>query len=311
VEFDTAGQYSGLGVFPVGLVEDFQRRLRHAHEHGAKGAWFRADVEAVSDASVFNSANLLNLFAGAMLAARVATSPNEIHQRWLAHGISDPLKTESEEGDPIAVSPAEAERFGNFLRASWGVMEKTTYVRGLIFSDGTGCLPDSLDAAFDHLLVLHAREEWEPGAAGRVEPTEENLRLILAEKVEAERGVAALPGLLQPEHLPLPASLQASFATMLMLYELYVRGFSRATAACFLAKRALATRGVADIASARVAAAELKTHGEEAGRQLEAVSPPHFVRRLLDPAPALRLAGDLQEKMTELEWAVKNAAGRS
>ncbi len=311
VEFDAAGQFSGLGVFPVSLVDDFQRRLLHARDQGVKGAWFRADVEAVSDASLFNSVNLLNVFAGAMLTVRVATRPPEIFQRWLAHGIPDPLRTESEQGDPVTVSPDEAERFGNFLRASWLVMAKTVYVRGLIFADGTGALPDSLDAAIDNLLVLHAREEWEPGAASRIEPTEENLRFILAEKAEAESGVAALTGLLQPERLPIPAALQSSYATLLKLYALYVRGFSRATAACFLARRALATRAAADIAAARTAVAELRVHGADAGRQLGEMPPPHFVRRLLDPAPALRLAADLQEKMTELEWAQKNAANRA
>ena len=306
IEYDTMGQFSGQGVFPVGLVGDLQRRLVHARGAGVRGVTFRADLEAVSDSTAFNSPNLFNLCAGAFLAGGAGRSPPEIAAQSLGTGVADPLRTESEGGSPERLDDAGAERFARFMEASWAVMAKTTYVRGLIFTDGGGRLPDSMDAAFDNLLFLHGRDVWEPGASRRIAPTAENLRLILAEKDEALQDVAGLAGVLQPESLGLPADLRASLVSMLGLYRLYVQGFRRAAAACFGAKRALATRAPADIAAAKAAAADLTALANESAAELAKTDPAHFVWRLLDPAPARRLAADVREKMAELE---RHAAG--
>jgi len=118
--------------------------------------------------------------------------------------------------------------------------------------------------------------------------------------------VAGLAGVLQPESLGLPADLRASLVSMLGLYRLYVQGFRRAAAACFGAKRALATRAPADIAAAKAAAADLTALANESAAELAKTDPAHFVWRLLDPAPARRLAADVREKMAELE---RHAAG--
>jgi len=307
VEYDTMGQFSGQGVFPVGLVGDLQRRLAYARGAGVSGVTFRGDVEAISDATAFNSPNLFNLCAGAFLAAGSGGSNSDLSGRALALGIADPLKTESEDGLPDGLRGGAAERFSRFMDASWDVMAQTTYVRGIAFTDGGGQIPDSL-GAFDNLLVFQSIDDWEPRASDRIAPTAENLRLILAEKSRAEEQVAALPGLLRLDSSGLPEDLRASLASMLALYRLYVRGFRRAAAACFTAKLAAGTRAPADIAAARAAAVDLALQGDEAEAALAKTDPAHFVRRLLDPAPARRLAADVREKMTELEWLIQAAA---
>jgi hypothetical protein len=292
----------------VGLVDDLQRRLGRARAAGIRGVIFRADLEAGSDSTVFNSPNLFNLCAGAFLAANAGRSPAEVASQSLAVGIADPLRTESEDGNPDGLGGAEAERFARFMEASWNVMAKTTYVRGLVFTDGGGQLPDSVDAAFDNLVLLHGRDEWEPGASGRVAPTAENLRVILEEKAEAERAAAGLADILQLDRSAMPADLRASLEAMLGLYRLYVKGFRRAAAACFTAKLALATRQAPDIAAAKAAASEMEAQAREAADELAKADPAHFVRRLLDSAPARRLAADVREKMAEIEWEAASAA---
>jgi hypothetical protein len=299
IEYDTMGQFSGQGVFPVGLVDDLQRRLGHARAAGVRGVTFRADLEAVSDSTAFNSPNLFNLCAGAFLAGSVGLPPSEIAAQSLAIGIADPLRTESEDDSLERLEGADAGRLARFMEASWTVMAKTTYVRGLAFTDGGGRLPDSVDAAFDALVVLHGRDDWEPGSSRRVAPSAENLRSILAEKDEALREVALLSGLLQPERLGLPADVRASLVSMLGLYRLYVQGFRRAAAACFGAKLAQATRAPTDIAAAKAAATELIAHADESAAELAKADPAHFVWRLLDPEPARRLAADVTEKMAQ------------
>ena len=62
---------------------------------------------------------------------------------------------------------------------------------------------DSVDNAF-WLMREHAElEDWEPGANQRIEPTEENIAAIIAEKDEALAEVEKLPGILQVESLPI------------------------------------------------------------------------------------------------------------
>jgi hypothetical protein len=305
IEYDVMGQFSGQGVFPVGLAGDLRRRLGYARQAGVTGVVFRADLESVSDSTVFNSPNLFNLCAGAFLASGMEGSGSEMASCSLAVGIADPLRTESEDGSPEGLGGEAAGRFARFMEASWGVMAKTTYVRGLVFTDGGGRMPDSMDAAFDNLVVLHGRDDWEAGSSERVSPTAENVRLILAEKAEAEQEAAGLAGLLQLDQSDMPADLRASLASMLELYGLYVKGFRRAAAACFLAKLAMATRATADIAVAKAAADDLAAYADEAGAGLDKAGPAHFVRRLLDPGPARALAADVREKMAELEWKAK------
>src|ERR1035441_95612 len=49
IEFDVWGQFYGCGLFPCSVVEDFQRRLTYDREHGAVGAFFRTDLEGMTD----------------------------------------------------------------------------------------------------------------------------------------------------------------------------------------------------------------------------------------------------------------------
>ena len=304
VEFDTVGQFAGMGVFPVSLVEDMQRRLGHARRNGVEGVWFRADVEFVSDSSVFSTPNLLNLFGASLLSGGgVNQDVDRIYETWLSYGLLDPLKTESQQGAPVQVRPAERERFKDFMRASWKVMEKTLYVRGLVLTDGTGQFPDSVDRAFDNMLVLHGRDDWEPGASKRIDLTQENLRIVLEEKEQAEREAAQLPGILDLEKTQLPAELKASLATMMELYQLYVQGYRRCTAACFLAKNAAASRDAADIDAAIRAVDELAAYRRDADRRLRNTRVPHYVHRMLDLGPVDRLTADIRGKMAAIRAA--------
>ena len=311
VEFDTIGQYSGMGVFPVSLVEDMQKRLRHCRKQGATGVWFRADVEFVSDSSVFNSPNILNMFGASLLSGAVEQDLGNVYRAWLAYGLLDPMKTESEQPDPVPMAAAEMERYKDFMTASWSVIEKTLYVRGLVFTDGTGQFPDSVDRAFDNMLVLHQRDDWEPGASKRVELTDENLKAIFEEKEQAEREVAQLPKILQLEQSQLPAELRASLETMLDLYQRYVQGYKRCTVACFTIKKAEQSRATADIAAAERAAGQLAAYRQETASRLKGIRIPHYVHRLFALGPLDRLTTDIHKKVAVIQAIGTPAANRT
>jgi len=307
VEFDTWAQYSGMGFFPVSLVEDMQRRLRHSKKNGVTGVWFRTDLEVISETSDFNSFNMLNVFGGGLLSRTIEQDLGNVYQAWLAYGVLDPLKAESEETDPVPVQPADRDRFRDFMRASWSVMEKTLYVRGHVWTDGSCQFPVTVDRAFFNMLVFQGRDDWEPGASKRVEPTAENLAIIFAEKEQAEREVKRLPEILKIEEAQIPAKLKASVKTMLDLYERYVRGFKHCTVVCFTARRAIRTHDAADVQAALAAADALTIYREETSRRLKDTYYPHYVYWFFDLDNLDSLTADVRGKMAALSKEHKPA----
>lgn len=300
VEFDAWCQFSGMGFYPASVVEDMQRRLRHARASGVEGVTFRVDLEFMSDTSVLNSWNLVNVFAGGRLSQRVEQPLDPIYDEWMAYGVANPLAAESEQRAPAPISPAQRARVRAFMRASWQVIAKSLYVRGFNFTDGTGQYPFSIDHAFFTMLVFQGRNDWEPGANRRVEPTEENVRAILDEKDAAEREVAALPGILQVETLGVPPPLRAALADLLDLYQWYVRGLARCTAACFLVKLAERSRRPADVARAGRAADGLDAFRRQAAARLQGTFYPHFVYWYFDADYLRRLSEDVRAHLARL-----------
>jgi hypothetical protein len=293
VEFDTWGQFVGSGFFPCSLIEDMQRRLEYCHRNGVSGVWFRTDWENMNEASVFNSPNLLNLFGGGMLSRDRAQPLENVYRAWLEYGLLDPLIPESAQGAPVPVNPAQMEHFQKFMQASWKVIEKTLFVRGHLFHEN-GMFPDSVKHAFDMMTQIHGRDDWEPGASKRVEPTDENIRAVIAEKEQAEAEVAKLPGILQIEESGLPPQMKKDLGTILDLYQWYVKGFKHCATACFLAKKAMSTRDRADVEAAMRAADNLAVYRAETARRLENTSYPHYVYEFFDVERLNRLINDIR-----------------
>lgn len=294
VEFDTWGEYFGLGLFPTSVVEDMQSRLRHSASKGVQGVWFRTDWECVTDASTFNSLNLLNVFAGGMLSQNPELELSRVYDAWMEHGLLDAMQPESGSDKPIRSAPEDRERWIAFMKASWKVIEKTVFVRGLLFHDGSCMFPDSLERAFDIMLVFHDRDDWEPGASNRVKVNETNIRAILEEKAEAESELEQLPAVLGLDSLQIPESFRASLREMFTLYRSYVRGFRHCTESCFRTKQALLTREEQHRELAAVAVDALSQYRATVLQLLNEHHYPHYVNRLLDTDGLDRLVNDLR-----------------
>lgn len=300
VEFDAMGQFAGMGVFPASFLEDWTRRLQHAAAAGAQGVWFRTDIEFVSDCSVFNSPNLLNIVGGAKLAGGSDANPalDPIYATWTSAGLCNPLQTDSQQTPAAPLSDPERARVHEFMRASTRVLEKTVFVRGLVFTDGTGQFPESVDIAFDNMLGLHQREEWDPGSAARVEPTEENVRAVLAEKQAAEQELAAAVAALQVADLAVPPETKQAWVTLLDFYGRYVTGMRLCAECSFLARRAEAARDARHAEEARAAAERLAAYRSALAQRLrETDGLPHFLRRMFDVSRLDRLGADVRTRM--------------
>jgi hypothetical protein len=293
VEFDTWGQFFGIGFFPCSVVEDMQRRLQYCRERGVNGVWFRTDWEVLTEGSSFNSFNLLNVFAGGLLGNNPDLPLAEVYRAWAEYGLLSAIQPESCRAKPVPVlEPAAVERLKQFMIASWSVMEKAVYVRGHIIHEDM-MFPATVRLAFDMMVKIHGRDDWDPGASGLVEPTAANIEAVLAEKLAALEEVKALPDLLRPRQLGLPEELTIELETMLDLYEWYVEGFYLATAACYLARKTELSHQSSDRSEAGRWLAELSGYRDRLIERLKGSAYPHYVYWLLDTDRLRGLIADI------------------
>ena len=302
VEFDAWGQFYGCGLFPCSVVEDMQKKLTYARTHGAAGAWFRTDLESMTDESDFNSFNLVNLISGAMLSQDINQDLDNVYKVWLGTGLFDAFIPESLEAAPVPIQEEYLGRLKEFMKASFSVALKTYYVRGFLFYEN-GRFIDTVDDSFLVMKVLAGLEDWEPGANQRIEPTDENIAAIIAEKDEALAEVQKLPGILQVDSLPISAEFKAHTATMLSLYREYVIGFRLCAIGVFRAKQAEVT-GQADHAQQGLKAADdLQQYRTRIAEILDDQYFPPCVHRALDPLMLDSLVADIRNICTPLAKA--------
>jgi hypothetical protein len=300
IEFDTWGQFFGMGFFPVSVVEDMQQRMRHAKACGAEGIALRTDWEVITDSGAFNSPNILNVIAGALLARDVDADLDLVYDAWSRHGLYSPLQAASAmQPLHIPTHPQSSAMLKAFMQASWAVMEKSAYVRGHLFHEDDQ-YPDTVAKAFDMLIHIHGRDDWEPGASRLLAPTEGNLAVIFAEKAQASAEVKRLPGVLQVHALGLPATVAQELETMLELYVLWVEGYELCAKAVFLVRMAQLSSSGDDIDAARRTAAPLRGFSGRVQARLRRTSYPHYVYWLLDTTRSDALADDVEAQLSHL-----------
>ena len=313
IEYDTWGQFFGLGFFPVSVVEDMQVRMRHALASGAEGIALRTDWEVITDSGAFNSPNVLNVIAGAMLARDVDRDLDEIYDAWAKHGFYSPMHPASDVQPLVVPTGSEAaSRLREFMQASWSVMEGSAYVRGHLFHEDDQ-YPRTVANAFDMLIEIHGRDDWEPGASKLLDPTDANLAIIHQEKDSALSSVHGLHDILQPATLGVPDATVAELETMLELYALWVEGFALCADAVFAVARSrrdapgnggalgsATTTLATSLDAARAAVTPLRDFGARVRAHLDGTSYPHYVYWLLDTTRTDDLANDVETQITKL-----------
>lgn len=218
IEFDTMGQYFGWGIAPAILIDDLRQRLATADRHGADGAIFRTDWESLDGHSSFQTPNLINLYAGAMLSRDRATPSRNIYDRWLRE---EHMTRAGASRSELAEASTWIERL---LGGSWEITRRTAFAHDCVFSDCTN-YPVSLAHAWWLAEEKNSLKDWDSSKAGALATTEENVLDLLAEKDEALTRVEALEQLFSER----PAALtEASWDDLRGRYEVfrhYVSGF--------------------------------------------------------------------------------------
>ena len=77
IEFDTWGQYFGLGILPCSVAEDMKGRMKRYLEKGASGIMLRTDWERLYQGSTFNL-SLIHIFLSIAMIALVYSTAKSV-----------------------------------------------------------------------------------------------------------------------------------------------------------------------------------------------------------------------------------------
>jgi hypothetical protein len=294
VEFDTWGQFFGMGVFPCSVVEDMQERMRHCAKNGVDGVWARTDWEGITESSVLNSFQTLNIFGLGLLGRDPDRDLDEVYKAWCDFGILSPMKSASEHQLPVRPTAPDAwKRLKDFMIAGWKVIEKSQYVRGHVFNeDDQYC--NSVKRSLDMMLTIHGRDDWEPGASRLVEPTQENIDIIMEEKRQAVEEVEQLEGILDVDSLGVCGEFVAECKVLLELCVMYVRGFQYCAQGVFYALKYKKGHAASDKKMVEDAGMKLASFIAEIDAAFEGTDYPHYIYWLLDQGRLRELAADLR-----------------
>ena len=293
IEFDTWGQFFGMGVAPMSLAEDIQRRLINAYEKKADGVWFRTDWELINDACVHCTPSLVNLYAGAMLSFNLDTPLDDVYRRWISEGLYSPMKTASQPQIQEHPSNPEAWKyFRDFMKASWKAFSKIGYVLGHQYLESDQA-PYTIEKAFEVMVVIHSRDDWDPGASSRVSVTKENMEKIFAEKQEGIKETKALLGILSPDTLGLSESFCSDIKASIQGMEDFAIFCDVVTRAMYLTSYAEKTHAADDIAAAVSTEKELRKIADDFEKRYQNTEYPYYLYSRLHPARIRRFADNV------------------
>ncbi len=185
IEYDVYGQYFGWGIAPSIMTDDLTHRLQYGLENNVSGYIMRTDWEGVQDYSCFDTANLINLYAAAILGRNPDAEKREIYTRWIVEE-----KLTAETTSPKALKDC-VDWAMKVMEQTWPLMKKTAFVNGTVFSDNSAFhvnLGQPTWVAETH----HSLKNWQTGAKDALAMDDDNVRAILTEKDEAHQLTKAL-----------------------------------------------------------------------------------------------------------------------
>ncbi|MEO8848270.1 MAG: hypothetical protein ABI440_06550 [Casimicrobiaceae bacterium] len=218
IEYDAMGQYFGWGVGPSVMIDDLRRRLRHGLDHGVEGLLVRTDWESLDAHSCFHTPNLVNLYAGAILATDLQTPGRAIYQAWLT---GEEKLQEGASVTEIAECVAWTETiFGD----TWNAIRNALFCNGCVFSDSS-TFPTSVDHAWWLAEEKNSLKDWDPSKRDALELSESNVRRMLAEKDAAVGYVEGMQRVLKDKPAALSQAAHEDFLVRFDILHRYVRAF--------------------------------------------------------------------------------------
>lgn len=185
IEYDVHGQYFAWGIAPSIMIDDLIHRLQYGLENKVKGFIMRSDWEGVQDTSCFDTPNLINMYAAAILGKNPEADKREIYTRWLVEEkLTAPNITPTQLRECVDWSE-------HIFEQTWSLVRRTVFVNGTVFSDNSAFhvnLGQPTWVAETH----HSLKNWFTGAEDALEMNDHNAQFILNEKDDAFRDAQAL-----------------------------------------------------------------------------------------------------------------------
>ena len=300
IEFDTWGQYFGLGIIPCSVAEDMQGRLQRYLEKGASGIMLRTDWERLLQGSTFNSFNIFNLIAGAMLGADVNMDLDDAYREWLRFGLVSPLEYDSCPQEPcVPKAPQAFDVFKRLMKDSWKILEKTLYVRGHVFNRNAQMF-DRYFLTYFIMTVQHTRDHWDAGASEKVQPVGDHMEIMFREKQEARQMAADLRNWLKPEALGVSADIEKYLNFVLDVYEVYVEIFDAQIRTAAWIRKAEQSCSAEDRRSAGETLAEYDGLADRLAAVVSGRGYSNNVEYVMDPERIRRFKEDCSRTLDEL-----------
>ena len=300
IEYDTWGQYFGLGVLPCSIAEDMQGRMQRYLAKGASGVMLRTDWEIISQSSAFSSFNMLNLIAGAALSNDVNADLHDVYKRWVSEGLYSPLKHDSFAQPPCVPTAGNAVGvLEEYMKRSWQILEKIIYTRGHVFQENVQVF-DRFDLAYNFMVKFHCRDDWDPGASRKVEATDENIAIIFKEKDEGVALAESLRDLIHPDELGVSEDIRFYLDFLVEMYIAYAKVMRHQAHSVFLIEKARNTKAADDIAAAK---ATLEGYEEEAAlfkEKVEGKAYANIVEWIFDGNRILRFKEDCEKVISAI-----------
>lgn len=300
IEVDTWGQYFGMGVAPMSLVEDIKERLEYAYEEHADGVWFRTDWELIHDASVHCTPSLVNLYGGAMLAYDLDTDIDDIYRTWVNEGLYSPLKNASHFQMPEHPTNHNAYmKLRDFMKASWQAFSKTGYILGHQYLESDQP-PYSIEKAFEIMVVIHSRDDWDPGASSRVSVTDENMKNIFREKQEGLQETKALYQILDIESLGVSNQFAKDMIVVIDSMVRFAEFCDITTRSMYLTRKAEQSKLPADIDCAAKTVQELYDIANQIDKDFQGTYYPYYLYSRLHPQRIRRYAKNVEDHLAAI-----------
>src|ERR1022692_1835863 len=216
VEYETYGQFYGMGVVPCFLYDDVRTRLEHATRHGVTGALFRVEWERINDWWALETLNEMNLVAAAMFSRGDALIPEEVCRLWLAN-----------KGWPGEC----ASWLSDVLLQTWPIVRGALYIDGFLFADSS-FLPRSIRRAWWTMEEKHCIADWDASKRGALELDRGRVVALIAEKEDSRLRLTALAAQIRAGHPALPRVLAEDLLRQTEVFEAYVEGFYHCAVVC-------------------------------------------------------------------------------
>ena len=179
-------------------------------------------------------------------------------------------------------------------------MEKSLYVRGHVFNRNAQMF-DRYYLTYFIMTVQHTRDHWDPGASRKVQPTSENMEIMVREKEEAVAMAREIGTWLKPEELGVNGEIERYLKFVIDIYGVYTEIFRAQLKTAALIKKAENSRLPVDIQEAGNTLEVYENLAKRLDGLIEGKGYSNNVEYVMDACRVRRFQEDCQRCLKKLE----------